>query len=149
MNRRAESIDRLGTLASAACAVHCFACALLPSALVALGLGGLLSHGAEWGFTVVAAAVAAGALVIGWPKHRSRLIVSALGVGIAGLLASRLIEEIASPAVGTAVGIAAGITLIAGHVLGFRAARNEATCEPCTTVSRSPAAAPGLPSESP
>ena len=88
-----EQIDRLGTVASCLCAIHCAACALLPAALSTLGLGLLFSPVAEWVFTLVAIAFAVGTLIINWKQTRSRLVIIFFTFGIIGLLASRMIEE--------------------------------------------------------
>ncbi len=90
--RRNEGVDRLGMIASSLCAVHCAVCALLPAALGALGLGALLGHEAEWVFTLIAIGFAAGALALGWRRHRSLRVAGLLLVGMIGLLASRGIE---------------------------------------------------------
>jgi hypothetical protein len=87
-----EGIDRMGALASSLCAIHCAACALLPTAFGALGVDFLLGHKSEWLFTLIAIAFAVGALVMSWRQHRSRAIALLLIVGIAGLFASRGIE---------------------------------------------------------
>lgn len=81
-------VDRIGAVASSLCAVHCLVCALLPVAFSALGLGFLAGHYAEWAFTAIAIAFAVGALVLGWRRHRSGLLV----LGISGLIASRGLE---------------------------------------------------------
>ena len=87
-----EQIDRLGVVASSLCAAHCALSALLPTALSALGLGLLLSHEAEWVFTLIAAAGALGSAVLSWRRLRSPLVVICLLLGVLGLFASRLIE---------------------------------------------------------
>ena len=87
-----ERVDKLGAIASGACAVHCAICALLPVAFSALGLGFFKGHEAEWVFTAVATVFALGALVMGWRQHRSIRVVGLLAVGIVGLLASRGLE---------------------------------------------------------
>ncbi|TPV92355.1 MAG: MerC domain-containing protein [Myxococcales bacterium FL481] len=91
--REDERVDRLGAVASGVCAVHCAICALLPAALGALGLGFLLGGPAEWAFTVVAVSFAGGALTLGWRRHRSRPVAVLLGLGMAGLIASRGLES--------------------------------------------------------
>ncbi|MEM1206456.1 MAG: MerC family mercury resistance protein [Acidobacteriota bacterium] len=90
---RGERIDRFGVVASSLCAIHCAATALLPAAFGILGLGWLLAHEAEWVFTLVAVAFAAGALIFTWRRHRSYGVVVLLVLGIVGLLASRGIES--------------------------------------------------------
>ncbi|MEM9192365.1 MAG: MerC domain-containing protein [Myxococcota bacterium] len=87
-----ERVDRIGAVASSMCAVHCALVAMVPAVFGALGLGFLLGQGAEWVFTLIAIAFAAGATVIGWRRHRSRKVVALLAIGIVGLLASRGLE---------------------------------------------------------
>lgn len=123
-----DAIDRVGALASGACVVHCALCALIPGTLGALGLGALLGHEAEWGLTLAAIVFASTALLLGWRRHRSRGVVLCLGLGVAGLLASRLLEEGGGHALGTAVGVAAGVVLVVGHIANLRAARR---CREC------------------
>ena len=90
---RIERIDRFGVVASSLCAVHCAATALLPATFGILGLGWLRAHEAEWVFTLVAVAFAAGALTLAWGRHRSTWVAALLAVGIVGLLASRGLES--------------------------------------------------------
>lgn len=85
-------IDRLGAAASTICAVHCVICALLPATFGAMGLGVLLGHEVEWGFTLVAVIFAASALTVSWRRHQSRVVATLLVLGIAGLVASRCLE---------------------------------------------------------
>ena len=87
-----ERVDQMGAVASSVCALHCALCALLPVALSAVGLGVLISHEAEWAFTVVAIVFALGAMVLGWRQHGSVPVVGLLALGIVGLLASRGLE---------------------------------------------------------
>lgn len=123
VNRR---VDWLGAFASGTCAVHCGLAALVPSALAGLGLGALLGHEAEWGFTIVAVVLAAVALGVGWRKHRSASVGLLFGAGMIGLVSSRFLEEAGGHELGTAVGVLAGLVLVTGHVLSLRAARRGA-----------------------
>lgn len=119
-------IDRAGVLASSACATHCALAALLPGALSAAGLTMLLGHEAEWALTFAAVAFAAVALVIGWRRHRSTAVAAALGAGIAGLLAARIVEEAGVHGLGLTLALAGGAVLVGGHIGNIRAARRAA-----------------------
>lgn len=120
-------VDLIGALASGRCAIHCAVCALLPAVLGALGLGMLLGHEGEWVLTLIAIAFGAGALIRGWPRHRSPRVAVFLSVGIAGLLVSLGLEvgstqhDHADAQSSAAVGILAGLSLIYGHMLSIRA----------------------------
>lgn len=118
-----QSVDRLGALASSACAAHCVISAFLPQALAAVGLGILLGHEAEWGLTLVALCFAAAALYLGWRKHHSALVATTLGLGSVALLLARVLEDsIAEPA-GIALSVLAGAALVFGHFSSIRASR--------------------------
>lgn len=158
---RNEKLDRFGATASTLCAIHCALTALLPAALSVIGAGFLLAEQAEWIFTGIAVAFAAGALAVGWKRHRSSRVALVLALGIFGLLASRGVEMMGghhdhgsghdahheaehgdahgdgheagthdgdgiewAHFVGTAIGVAAGMLLLAGHILNIRATRS-------------------------
>ena len=92
-----ERIDRIGVVASSLCATHCALSALLPAVFSALGLGLLLSHEAEWAFTLIAVMVALSSAFFSWRQARSKLVIVCLLLGVAGLLSSRLIEMSEAP----------------------------------------------------
>lgn len=118
-----SNVDRFGTLASAACTVHCVLSAILPEALATLGLGALLGLGSEWVFTLVALGVATAALLLGWRRHRSGRVASLLGAGMAALLIARWLEDSIGESAGTALSVLAGLTLVAGHLSNMSASR--------------------------
>ena len=123
-------VDQLGVIASTLCAIHCALTALLPGLFLALGLGSLMGHEAEWALTGVALALACLALVLGWRRHRSIAITAALGLGMAGLLLARWVEEAGVHGLGTGLAVVGGITLVISHVSNIRAARPRAA-QPC------------------
>ena len=84
--------DRVGSIASGLCAVHCALCGLLPLAFTSLGLGVLLGHGAEWVFSITAIALGLIAMIWGWLQHRSTGVAVIFAIGILGLLGSRWLE---------------------------------------------------------
>lgn len=136
-----DSVDRVGAVASSLCAAHCAVGALLPAAFSAFGASFLLNEEVEWLFTGIAITFAMFALWQGWKSHRSSVVALLLGLGIVGMLASRFIEEASghhhghhkthakesehhSPlGAGTAVGILAGVFLVAGHIKNVQAKR--------------------------
>lgn len=124
VDRRTPSppIDRLGLVASTACALHCAATALVPTALTVLGASALLDHEAEWVFTFVAVGVASLALVLRWRKRGISGATLGLAVGIAGLLAARLLEDMGGHGHGFTVGLSvlSGGALVTGHLLNLR-----------------------------
>lgn len=66
----AHFADRLGTVASFLCALHCAALPFVLALLPALGLGFLADHGFERGFIVVATMLATATLIYGYKRHR-------------------------------------------------------------------------------
>jgi MerC mercury resistance protein len=66
----AHFADRLGTVASTLCAVHCAALPFVLALLPALGLGFLADHGFERGFIIVASMLATATLIYGYKRHR-------------------------------------------------------------------------------
>ena len=124
MNEMAtERWDRVGAFASTMCAVHCAACAVAPAVFGLIGLELLASQQAEWGLTAFAVFFAAGALALGWRRHRSALVAGALALGMAGLIAAR--------GMGSTLGLMGGLFLVLGHALNIRACRacKEARCK--------------------
>ena len=87
-----EMTDRLGSVASTLCALHCAVCAFLPVIFTGLGLGFLLGQSVEWLFSLVAVAFGLGALVLGWRTHGSKKVAALLTVGVIGILVSRGME---------------------------------------------------------
>ncbi|MEM6296518.1 MAG: MerC domain-containing protein [Myxococcota bacterium] len=133
-----QQVDRIGVFASAACAVHCAVVALIPAPLGAVGLGALLGHEAEWAFTIGAVAIAGLALLANLRRGGSGRITLLLGTGMAGLLASRFLEEAGVEGLGTGVAVGSGAVLVAAHILNIRAIGrrqratelNDPCCEP-------------------
>ena len=125
-----SGIDRLGVIASTTCAIHCAFTALLPGVLVALGLGVVIGHEAEWAFTITALLFACGALAISWRRHRSPVVGVMFGVGIAGLLIARFVEEAGVTGLGTGLAVLGGLALVIGHVTNIRASAKPAPSSP-------------------
>ena len=143
-----DMTDRFGAVASTLCAIHCALAALLPAVFTAIGLGVLLSHEAEWGLTLLAVFLGVAAFWYGWRTHRTAHVAALLGLGIVGLLASRVVE-MAVPhddhhdeahhaaedehgdehgdetmhLLGAGIGVTSGLLLSMGHLLNLRSIR--------------------------
>ena len=113
---------------STLCITHCLLCGLAPGLFTALGLGALLGHEAEWGFTLVAVAIALVALTLGWRRHRSTPVAALISVGVVGLLLARVLE---GGEQGEYLGVLSGLALVGGHLLSLRAARCCEEHSPC------------------
>ena len=120
----ARPLDRLGTIASSLCVVHCLTAALVPIVPALLGLGALLGHEAEWGFTLLASAIALGAAFFAIRARGFGWAAALLIGGVVALVAARFMEEAGLGALGTALGIGAGLTLVIGHLGNLRSMRD-------------------------
>ena len=80
--------DRMGSVASASCALHCLTFAVAPAVAGALGIGFLANEKVEW--TLFAAAIVFALLAsgLGVRVHRNRRVLGGFGLGIALLSAA-------------------------------------------------------------
>lgn len=118
------SLDPWGMVASTTCAIHCVIVAVAPAVLAASGLGALISHEAEWAFTVVAAGLAVISAIIGLRAHNSLKIFAILMAGASILIASRFLEEWGAHGFGTVVAVFGSICVLVGHFQNLRACRS-------------------------
>jgi len=123
-------LDRLGTVASSTCALHCVAMALAPALLPLVGLGFLHDERAEWAFVACAVAFAGLAAWFGHQTHRRWSITVGFAAGMLALVGARVGEELG---LGGSLGLAlaGGGVLVASHLVNLRrcqACQREATC---------------------
>ncbi|MEM1031275.1 MAG: MerC domain-containing protein [Myxococcota bacterium] len=117
--------DRLGSVLSSACAVHCGLLALFPAVLPGLSLGFLANEGAEWAFVLSAVAMAAFAAAAGFRHHRSLVPGAVFAAGALLLLAGRFGEALgAGHELGLVFAIGGGVTLVAAHIINARRCRH-------------------------
>ena len=116
-------LDRLGTIASSVCALHCALCALAPALLTLLGLGVLVSHEAEWGFTSVAALLAIAAAIKGYCPCGSWKAPAMLLTGVIVLFIARFNEALGTGITEVFITVAGGSILVGGHLANLRACR--------------------------
>ncbi|MFT5686326.1 MAG: hypothetical protein ACI8RZ_007282 [Myxococcota bacterium] len=121
-------MDRLGSVASAACAAHCFVLAAIPSIISVLGLNALTHEAFEWGFFTLAVGCALVAAVLGYRIHRTRWLLTGFGVGVLVLLAGRLGEALALYEGGAFLAVLGGGLLATSHVVSLRQTREQACC---------------------
>ena len=93
-SKNTTRLDRAGVAASCLCAVHCAACAFMPAAFGALGLGFMFSEGAEWAFVGISVTFALGTQFFTPKNQGTRLSTTILLIGIFGLLAARGLETV-------------------------------------------------------
>jgi hypothetical protein len=116
--------DRLGSVASATCALHCLTMALAPALVTLLGVEFLAGEAVEWslyGFAVVFALVA-GAL--GYRTHRSLPVLGGFCLGLMVLSAARLGEAFHLFGGTLVLAVLGGGILVATHVLSARRVRS-------------------------
>lgn len=119
--KRHELLDRLGVLASAACAVHCALGLLLATAA---GVGGLFGdERVELGLVVVALLIAVASVTSAYRRHRRRTPLALLALGVALITAARTLEVAE-----TAFSVAGAMALIAMHTTNLRALRAARRC---------------------
>jgi hypothetical protein len=109
-------VDRLGSAASAACAVHCLVLSAAPALLSLLGLNILTGQAIEWGFFAMAIGFAAVAGGLGYRTHRSAWVLVGFGAGTLVLTAGRFGEAVGFHQGGVYLAIGGGILLVASHL---------------------------------
>ena len=117
------ALDRLGTIASSVCALHCVLCSLAPALLTLLGLGVLVSHEAEWGFTFVAALLAIAAAIKGYCPCGSWKVPAMLLTGVVVLFIARFNEALGMGIPEVFITVVGGSILVGGHLANLRACR--------------------------
>lgn len=125
----AAIFDRLGSVASASCALHCLATALAPAAIALLGVEFLANEAVEWGLFLAASIFAVTAAALGYRVHRSSSVLIGFGVGLATLTAARLGEAMHLFEGTLVFAVLGGAILVASHVVSAR--RTKACTKPC------------------
>ena len=106
------NLDRLGMIASLGCAVHC---ALMPLFLSALPLF-LQDERLEWALVGTSAGLGIGSLTRGYKRHRQKLALCFLALGLALLVSGRFVEEAGGDR-GVVLVVVGGVTLAFSHFL--------------------------------
>ncbi len=114
--------DRLGTLASATCALHCAVMALLPALLPLVGLGFLHDERFEWLFLACAVGFAGAAAWFGHRAHRTWAITLGFALGATALIGARL-GEVFGIEGGLVFALLGGGLLVASHLFNLQRCR--------------------------
>lgn len=130
--RNSLDLDRVGALASTACAVHCAAIPIL----VGLGAAGAVSwfdhEPVEWGFVGLAAVVGTVSAWRGYRVHGNKVVALVLSVAALSLLAltwSHHAEHDAHTGEMRWLFPVLGLVVAASHVVNRRMCRACAACE--------------------
>lgn len=125
---RQARLDRVGTIASLACAVHCalmpFLLAILPAALGA----SLASDAVEWGLFGASAFLGLACMHRGGKLHRRGMTKGVFAVGLTMLAFGRVSEERGWGHWGVAALVLGGVTVATAHALNGRLCRVCALC---------------------
>ena len=116
-------LNRLGAITSTVCALHCALCALAPALLSVLGLSVLISHEAEWIFTILASIIAIAAAIKGYCQCESWKKPMMFVTGILILLIARSTETLGINIPEVYITITGGSILVLGHLSNLRACR--------------------------
>lgn len=126
-------LDRMGSLASASCALHCLTLSIAPAIVAVLGLDFLANEAVEWGLFGAAVGFALLAAGLGYRVHRNRRVLGGFGVGLALLGAARLGEAMALFEGTLVLAVLGGAVLVTSHVMSSRCTRAcREGCAPAT-----------------
>jgi hypothetical protein len=127
---RGEILDRVGVVASCACAVHCFLMPLVISALPLLGLSFFADGRTEWAFVCLSMALGLFSLLPGYLKHHKRrrpLIYFVAGICLI-IIARLLLEE--DFRLETPVVVTGGLLVATAHLINLKLCK---ICRACPT----------------
>ena len=116
-------LNRLGAVTSTVCALHCALCALAPALFSILGLSALISHEAEWTFTILASIIAIAAAIKGYFSYESWKKPMMFVTGILILLIARSTEALGIDIPEVYITVTGGSILVLGHLSNLRAYR--------------------------
>ena len=125
------SLDRLGGVASATCALHCLLLTLAPALVTLLGVEFLAHEVFEWGFFATAVTFAVVAAALGYGVHRNPWVLASFGAGVVVLVAGRLGEALDLYEGAVVLAVTGGLVLVASHVFSARQTRAcQGACSP-------------------
>ncbi|WP_074547204.1 MerC domain-containing protein [Dyella sp. AtDHG13] len=115
--------DRVGTVASFLCAIHCAALPFVLALLPVLGLGFLADHAFERGFVMFASALALFSLISGYRHHHRPLALLLALPGLALLIIGVTFAEKYSIGLHSVLVTCGGLLVAAGHFVNLRTHR--------------------------
>lgn len=123
-------LDRLGSIASASCAVHCLTMSLAPALVAVLGIEFLANEMVEWVLFASAVVFALAAAGLGYREHRDARVLAGFGVGLSVLTAARLGEALHLFGGTLVLAVLGGGILVATHFISVRRLRTcRAACD--------------------
>lgn len=126
--RREETLDRVGLIASSACAVHCMLMPFVVGLLPLLGLGALANERTEWLLVIAALCVGLVSLLPSYFRQHRRVRALALFASGLGLIftARLLAEEKAH--IEVPVVVAGACLIAAAHFVNLKLCRSCRSC---------------------
>lgn len=122
-------LDRSGSVASLACAIHCalmpFLFAFLPAALGAT----LSSDWIEWGLFGCSAFIGMTSMHVGKKLHRKRIAFAVCAIGVTMLGLGRIGEERHWGWIGVPVLVLGGMVVASSHFVNMHLCRRCSICE--------------------
>lgn len=129
MQRPSHRLDRIGSIASFTCAIHC---ALMPFvlAVVPAALGASLASGwVEWGLFGASASIGLTSMHRGRKHHRRPVALGVCAVGVSALAIGRLGEERHWGWSGVAVLVSGGLIVAGSHLLNIYLCKRCPVCK--------------------
>lgn len=128
----ASWVDRVGSLGSILCAIHCLFMAVAPGLLAVLGLTGPFGHRLMALFLPASVLLGCFAALNSYRVHRSLRISSTFGVCVIGLLVSHQMHGHHEHGVAIGFAVVAGLGLAITHLVNLR------TCRRCAETAPAP-----------
>lgn len=116
-------VDRLGSVASASCALHCLTVSLAPALVGFLGVEFLANEAVEWGLFASAVVFAVLAAGLGYRVHRSGKVLASFAIGLGALSAARFGEALDLFEGTLVLAVLGGGVLVASHLTSVRKLR--------------------------
>jgi MerC mercury resistance protein len=120
------ALDRIGTVLSMACALHCLLTPVLVGSVSLGALSWLAGEGTE--FTLLSAAAMLAAVVLGWGWHAHRRLDS-LGLFAAALMLIGAGRFLVPEAAETPMVVAGGLSIALAHLVNARLCRSCTRCQ--------------------
>lgn len=117
------ALDRIGSVASASCALHCLTLSLAPALLGVLSIEFLANEAVEWGLFASAVIFAVVAAVLGFRVHKNTRVLGGFAVGLVALTAARLGEALGLFEGTLVLAVLGGGVLVASHLTSARQLR--------------------------
>jgi hypothetical protein len=127
-----RSIDRVGAIASAICAVHCVITGLALGLLSYAGLGFMGSPVADAAFLGVAVSIASIAIYHGRKVHHSYLPAAVFTLGLVSVVIGHFILPHDGSKLSTVFSVAGGLCFVGFHLLNMKMAAT-CGCDHCRT----------------